>query len=65
MVDTTKHRITVKEGGAVTVSVPAETMYNLEKMTALNKTVLGRLGCAACHSGLNINYILHEQEFGI
>jgi hypothetical protein len=55
----------VKPGGVVTVSVPAETLYNFEKMTALNKSVLGRLGCPNCHSGLNINFLLHEQEFGI
>lgn len=40
----------------VTVYVPHDVAYNFEKMTALTKNLLGKLGCDGCHSGRVIDY---------
>jgi len=41
---------------AIYVTVPASAAYNLEKMNKITATVLGRLGCPACHSGFDIRF---------
>jgi hypothetical protein len=47
----------------VRVQVGAETLYNLEETQGLTRSILGRLGCPGCHSGLQILFQLAEQEF--
>lgn len=43
----------------VYVTVPSSVAYDFDKMTQINKKVLGRLGCPECHSGF---VILHDFE---
>jgi hypothetical protein len=38
------------------VTVPASVAYDLGKMRKVTETVLGRLGCQACHSGFDIRF---------
>ena len=45
----------------VNVYVPRDVAYNLEKMTALTRSVLGKLGCDGCHSGRLIDYLIIED----
>ena len=49
-------------GRTVRVVVPATIAYNLDKMQAITKDIVGRFGCQGCHSGIDIQFIL-EQEF--
>jgi hypothetical protein len=46
----------------VNVRVPAEVVFDLEKVQQIQKDILGRLGCMACCSGFDIRFIL-ENEF--
>jgi hypothetical protein len=54
-------KLPIKAGahGVVTVSVPHQVFYNVDKMHEVTKAVLGRLGCLACHSGFDIRF---QQE---
>lgn len=45
----------------VTVYVPRDVAYNLDKMNQLTKTVLGKLGCDGCHSGRIIDWLVIED----
>ena len=45
----------------VRVYVPREVAYDLAKMTELTRSVLGKLGCDACHSGRLIDYLVIED----
>ncbi|HSH66254.1 MAG TPA: hypothetical protein VLB84_10760 [Bacteroidia bacterium] len=38
------------------VTVPASTAYDLGKMRKVTEIVLGRLGCASCHSGFDLRF---------
>ena len=49
-------------GRTVRVSVPAEVAFNFDKMNKVTATVLGRLGCPACHSGFDIRFMI-ERDF--
>lgn len=40
----------------VRVSMPAEYLYNLERFQKIQRDILGRLGCQACTSGLDIRW---------
>jgi hypothetical protein len=46
----------------VTVTVPREILYDIDKMQALTRKLLGRLGCPGCHSGVIFNF-QEEVEF--
>lgn len=48
--------------GPVVVSIPATLGNDFEKMNKITKDVLGRLGCAGCHSGFDLRF-QHEREF--
>jgi hypothetical protein len=50
--------------GTVRVSVPSKVFYDLEKMQAATKEILGRLGCSSCHSGFDIRF-RQESEFRV
>jgi hypothetical protein len=45
----------------VTVYVPRDVAFNLDKMNQVTKSVLGRLGCPGCHSGRLIDYHIIED----
>jgi len=49
-------------GRVVHVTVPVSLAYNLDKMQAVTKTVLGKLGHVGCHSGFDLRFI-HENDF--
>jgi len=51
------------QGNAVVVRVPGEVMYSAERSQAVVRSVLGRLGCPGCHSGIQILLQGIEQEF--
>ena len=40
----------------VHVTVPLSVASNLEKMQEVTRTVLGKLGCAPCHSGFALRF---------
>ena len=40
----------------VRVAVPAKVAFHLESMHKVTASVLGRLGCPACHSGWDIRF---------
>jgi hypothetical protein len=62
-----KPRIVVEGGGSnlVRVHVSGETLYNLEATQKLSRSILGRLGCPACCSGIQILFQQVEQEFPV
>ena len=45
----------------VTVYVPRDVAFILDKMTEVTKKVLGRLGCEGCHSGRLIDFLIMED----
>jgi hypothetical protein len=45
----------------VVVSVPASVANNFDKMTKITQTVLGKLGCGACHSGRDIRFVFEDS----
>jgi hypothetical protein len=45
----------------VTVYVPRDVAFNLNKMNEITKKVLGRLGCDECHSGRLIDFLIIED----
>jgi hypothetical protein len=62
-----KPRIVVEGGGSnlVRVHVSGETLYNLEATQRLSRSVLGRLGCPGCCSGIQILFQQVEQELPV
>lgn len=56
----------VKLGGLraepIRVKVPASVAFDLGRMNKVTESVLGRLGCPACHSGFDIRFDI-EREF--
>jgi len=65
MATPTKARVVVSSTGVVNVHVAAETLYNLEALQQLQKSILGRLGCGACCSGRQILFQQEEGEFNV
>jgi hypothetical protein len=59
-----RHRVTVGANNVIGVHVSAATLFNLEKLTAIQKTVLGQLGHQGCCSGYIIGFQLDEQQYG-
>jgi hypothetical protein len=49
-------------GRPVTIYVPRDVAFNLEKMNRVTAQVLGRLGCGGCHSG-RILYFHTLEDF--
>ena len=49
----------------VRVHVSGETLYNLEATQQLTRSILGRLGCQGCCSGVQILFQQEEQEFTV
>lgn len=47
---------TVSSGNLVRVTVPARVAYDLGSMQKVTASVLGKLGCEACHSGFDIRF---------
>jgi hypothetical protein len=61
-----KARVVVAPGGGVVnVHVSADTLYNMEAMQQLQKSILGRLGCPMCCSGRQILFQQEETEFSV
>jgi hypothetical protein len=46
----------------ITVTVPREILYDIDKMHALTRRLLTRVGCPTCHSGRVFNF-KEEVEF--
>ena len=65
MATPTKARVAVGPGGVVNVHVSADTLYNLEALQQLQKSILGRLGCPGCCSGRQIFFQQEEGEFTV
>jgi hypothetical protein len=66
MAATPKARIVVEPGtGIVRVKVSGDTLYNLDAIQKLQGTILGKLGCRACCSGLPILFQQEEGEFEV
>jgi hypothetical protein len=53
------HAATVTQ---VHITVPAAVAFDIEKMEKASRIVLGKLGCAACHSGFDLRFI-RELDF--
>lgn len=49
----------------VRVSVPPSVYYHLESIQKIQAAVLGRLGCLACCSGLDIRFDLERIRFNV
>jgi hypothetical protein len=60
-----KARVVVAPTGAVNVHMSAETLYNLEAMQQVQKSILGRLGRPTCCSGIQIFFQHEEGEFSV
>jgi hypothetical protein len=61
-----KARVVVAAGGGVVnVHVSADTLYNMEAMQQLQKSILGRLGCPTCCSGRQFLFQQEESEFSV
>ena len=58
-----KHRVTIGPNNTVNVHLPGDVLFSLERLTTVQRTILGRLGCQACCSGFIINYTIDEQQF--
>ena len=46
----------------ITVMVPPEVAFDLDKTQVVLKNVLGKLGCPGCTSGFDIRFVL-ERDF--
>jgi hypothetical protein len=65
MAASTKAKAVVAATGVVNVSVSPETLYNLDAMQQIQKSILGRLGCPGCCSGRQILFQQEEGEFSV
>lgn len=45
----------------IQVSLPASAYFELDRFQAIQKDILGRLGCPACCSGWDIRYDLQRR----
>jgi len=62
---TSKARVVIAPTGVVNVHVSAETLYDLDATQALQKSILGRLGCPTCCSGRQILFQQEESTFEV
>ena len=56
------NRVVISANNVVTVHLAASDLFSVDKVQAIQKTVLGKLGHPLCCSGFTINYQLQEQE---
>lgn len=49
-------------GTGIRVTVPVSVAFNFERIQAVTKSVLDKLGHGGCHSGFDIRFI-HEDNF--
>jgi hypothetical protein len=61
----TKARVNIEPNGVVKVRVNANTLYDLGAMQQVQASVLGRLGCPGCTSGIQFIFQQEEGEFGV
>lgn len=54
----------LKRPGEVTIAIPFDAASDLKKMNRITESLLGRLGCAGCHSGFDIRFVL-ERDFRV
>lgn len=52
----------ITSGHPITVMVPPEVAFDIDKTQTVLKNVLGRLGCLGCTSGFDIRLVL-ERDF--
>ena len=60
-----KARVVLAASNAVTVHVSGDTLYNLDAMQQIQKSILGKLGCPTCCSGRQIFFQQEEGEFAV
>lgn len=48
-------------GNVVRITLPAEAYYNLERFQAIQKDILGKLGCLGCTSGWDLRYDIQRR----
>ena len=53
--------VPARSARTVQVVVPGNVYNNLEAMSRVTATLLGRLGCPGCHSGIDIRFIQEEN----
>lgn len=53
----------ISRENVVKVTVPVSVAYDAKKMQKITETVLGRLGCVACHSGFDIRFQYENPVF--
>ena len=46
---------------AVHVTIPVSLAYDFDKMQAVTKTVLGKLGHLGCHSGFDLRFLIEDN----
>lgn len=44
------------KANVIRVSMPAASLYDLDRFQKIQKEILGRLGCGGCTSGLDIRW---------
>jgi hypothetical protein len=49
----------------ITVSVGADVLNDIDKLTKVTASVLGKLGCAACCSGFDIEFRRQLEQFRV
>jgi len=60
----TAYQIRPGASNVIRVSVPAETLFNLEKVQQIQKSILGRVGCPGCCSGYHFLFV-PELNFAV
>ncbi|WP_369977395.1 hypothetical protein [Xanthomonas bundabergensis] len=49
---------------AVTIAVPVSVGNDIEQLNKVTREILGRLGCAGCHSGFDFRFVI-ERDFRV
>jgi hypothetical protein len=50
-----------RPGGVVSVTIPADVAFDLDRFGQVQKDILGKLGCMACCSGWDIRYDIQKR----
>jgi hypothetical protein len=61
---TSDFKAPVLASNVVRVTIPASVAYNFDQITKVTQTILSKLGCAPCHSGRDIRFII-EDDFRV
>lgn len=48
-------------GRPVHISIPAKLAFDLVAMQKATASILGRLGCPACHSGFDLRWSIEDR----